>query len=118
MNDDYEGLVRRMERGIGIWGVIGAVGAWVGWDGLTAVGVGTGAVAAWANFRWLERVFSRPTPARAAMFGFRLAALAVLGYAMLKIFAVNHVAFLAGLLTAVVAAMSETVYQLIYARNS
>ncbi|MCX6605328.1 MAG: AtpZ/AtpI family protein [Acidobacteria bacterium] len=77
-----------------------------------------GAVAAWANFRWLERVFSRPTPARAGMLGLRLAVLGGVGYVMLKIFAVSPVAFLVGLLTAVMAAMSETVYQLIYARNS
>ncbi len=116
--DNYDALVRRMERGIAAWGVIGTAGAWVGWDGLVALGVGTGAVAAWANFRWLERVFSRPTPARAGMLGLRLAVLGGVGYVMLKIFAVSPVAFLVGLLTAVMAAMSETVYQLIYARNS
>jgi len=116
--DNYDALVRRMERGIAAWGAVGTVGAWVGWDGLAALGVGTGAAAAWANFRWLERAFSRPTPAGAGMLGLRLAVFGGVGYVMLKVFAVSPVAFLAGLLTAVMAAMSETVYQLIYARNS
>lgn len=116
--DSYAGLVRRMERGIAGWGVIGTVAAWVGWDGLAALGVATGAAAAWANFRWLESAFSRPTPARAGLLGLRLAVLGAVGYVMLKIFAVHPVAFLVGLLTAALAATGEALYQLIYARNS
>jgi hypothetical protein len=90
----------------------------VGGGGLAALGVASGAAAAWANFRWLERAFSRPTPARAGLLGLRLAALAGVGYVMLKMFAVTPVTFLIGLLTAAAAALGEALYQLIYARIS
>ncbi|MCX6588801.1 MAG: hypothetical protein NTX13_19730 [Acidobacteria bacterium] len=115
---DYAALVRRMEWGIVGWGAVFAVAAGVGWGGLAALGVASGAAAAWANFRWLERAFSRPTPARAGLLGLRLAALAGVGYVMLKIFAVTPVTFLIGLLTAAAAALGEALYQLIYARIS
>jgi len=114
----YAALVRRMEWGIAGWGVVFAAVAGVGWGVGAAGGVASGAAAAWANFRWLERAFSRPTPARAGLLGLRLAALAGVGYVMLKIFAVTPVTFLIGLLTAAAAALGEALYQLIYARIS
>jgi hypothetical protein len=115
---DYAALVRRMEWGIAGWGVVFAMVAGVGWGGLAALGVATGAAAAWANFRWLESAFSRPTPARAGLLGLRLAVLGGVGYVMMKVFAVTPVTFLIGLLTAAAAALGEALYQLIYARIS
>jgi hypothetical protein len=116
--NSYEGMVRRMEWGIAGWGVVFAAVAGVGWGGLAALGVASGAAAAWANFRWLERAFSRPTPARAGLLGLRLAALGGVGYVIVKVFAVTPVTFLIGLLTAAAAALGEALYQLIYARIS
>ncbi len=115
---DYAGLVRRLEWGIAGWGVVFAAVAGMGWGGLAALGVAMGAVAAWANFRWLERAFARPEPASAGLLGLRLAVLGGVGYVMLKVFAVTPVTFLVGLLTAAAAALGEALYQLIYARIS
>ncbi|HBY59897.1 MAG TPA: hypothetical protein DEH78_08740 [Solibacterales bacterium] len=123
---DYRAPVRRMERLTLLLVAAGSVAAAVAQGGSGAAGFLTGGAISYLNFRWLKRAVDavgsrtpRGGTASAVLLGLRYALLGAAGYVMLNYFGVSRLAFLAGLLTLVAAAIAEACYQLVlYARTS
>ncbi len=81
-----------------------------------------GALAAIANFRWLEQITGGLGPGRggrrlrwAVLFGLRYFLLGGAAYVIVKLFGISGLAILTGLLTAAAAVLAEMLYELLHA---
>jgi len=92
--------------------------------GLTAaLGFLAGAAFSILNFRWIRQLAqalgSKGPPKkawRAVMFGARYFLFGLAAYAIVKVFGINILAVLTGLLVAAAAVVLEIIYELVYAR--
>ena len=126
---DYEGLMRRVGRGILLLGAIGSLAAlWrLGWP--LAAGWAVGTLVAWLNFRWLaqsveaigERIVhagSREKGRAAVVRGIgRIFLIAIVAYGIFSCSVRSLVGFLAGLAMPVLALMCEAAYEVLAARR-
>jgi len=123
MNADaalYRDAMRRINLYVAVLAVSGTVGSTILWGWPGAAGFAFGAAASWLNFRWIKPVVDslggEAEPRRAAGFAILIALryllLGAAGYVMLKVFGVNLLATVAGLLSVVAAVILEAVYQL------
>lgn len=116
----YRNALRRINQYMVVLGLTGTLvcSVWWGWRG--SVGFAFGALASWLNFRWIKRLVdslgvrtpTRRAAAFAILLGLRYLLLGAAGYVMLKVFGVNLLATLAGLLSVVAAVIFEAVYEL------
>ncbi len=81
-----------------------------------------GALAAIANFRWLEQIAGGLASGRGArrvrwavLFGMRYVVLGAAAYVIVKLFGISGLAILAGLLVAAAAVLAEMLYELLHA---
>ncbi|HUJ21317.1 MAG TPA: ATP synthase subunit I [Bryobacteraceae bacterium] len=91
-----------------------------------AAGYLLGAIASYANFRWLKQMVSALSDAAAAkspgtrfavIFGLRYLLLGIGGYAILNFSTLSLTAAFVGLFVSVAAVILEILYELIYART-
>ncbi len=115
--DRYQRSMRRIERWIGVVGVVGAIYAAVAHGWRDAVGFVAGAAFSWFSFRhwrgFVEGLGSGLRKRSSLWWIARLALIAILAYVIVKILNVKIVALLAGLLAAGAAAILEILYQLL-----
>jgi hypothetical protein len=120
----FEEAYRRLFRFMAVVVALGAIAAFV-WKGLPGgVGFLVGAAFSVVNFRWLKQLtdaLGRKGPPkqlwRAVVFGGRYFLFGAVAYVIVKMFGINLLAVLAGLLVASAAVLLEIVYELIYART-
>ncbi|MDX2154222.1 MAG: ATP synthase subunit I [Bryobacteraceae bacterium] len=123
---DYRAPVRRMERMTVALAVVGSLVAALLEGAPGALGFASGGAISYFNFRWLKRAVDsvgskspRGGTASAILLGLRYGLLGAAGYVIVNYLEVSRLAFLAGLLTLVAAAIAEACYQLVsYARTS
>jgi hypothetical protein len=118
----YDRVIRRITRITAVFGVGGAVAAFVvgGWS--WAAGFALGGVASWFSFRWLKQVVGalgvdRPAPNLAIKAALRYLLIAGTAYVIVKYTVVDLRAALAGLLISTAAVLVEILIELIYARD-
>jgi ATP synthase I chain len=118
----YDRVIRRITRITAVFGVGGAVAAFVvgGWS--WAAGFALGGAASWFSFRWLKQVVGalgadRPAPNLAVKAALRYLLIAGAAYVIVKYTVVDLRAALAGLLISTAAVLVEILIELIYARD-
>jgi len=122
----YGRALARIQSLIVFLGAAGMVAAGVygGWR--WAAGYLLGAIASYANFRWLKQIVSalsdaaaRKSPGTrvAVIFGLRYLLLGISAYAILNYSTLSLAAALAGLFVSVAAVILEILYELMYART-
>ena len=119
----YERAYSRLARLMAAFAVLGTAGAWFGFGLAAGAGFLVGAAVSIVNFRWLkqlaEAIGSKGPPRklwRAVVFGGRFLLFGLACYVIVKVFGINVLAILAGLLVAAAAVLSEIIFELIYAR--
>lgn len=115
----YGRALARVYRWIIVFGVIASAGAlaWRGWQ--AGVAFACGAAASYFSFKWLHEVVdalgpdARPARKRVLILaGLRYALIGLGAYAIVKIFGMNGLAAVLGLLVPVAAVIAEIIYEL------
>jgi len=119
----YERAYVRLSRFMVAFSVLGTLAAWYRFGLAAGAGFLVGAAVSMVNFRWLkqlaEAIGSKGPPRklwRAVVFGGRYLLFGLACYVIVKVFGINVLAILAGLLVAAAAVLSEIIFELIYAR--
>lgn len=115
--DSFAALVARLGRWIFLVGGVSLVYVAVrfGWKG--AAGFACGVIGTYINMRWLAGGLVEPKGRSAALFMFRIALVGGAAYVILVSLEISPLFLLAGLLSAAVAVVLETLFQLFYART-
>jgi hypothetical protein len=119
----YERAYVRLSRFMVAFSVLGTLAVWYRFGLAAGAGFLVGAAVSMVNFRWLkqlaEAIGSKGPPRklwRAVVFGGRYLLFGLACYVIVKVFGINVLAILAGLLVAAAAVLSEIIFELIYAR--
>jgi hypothetical protein len=120
----FDKAYRRLNVFLAVFSGLGAVGAFA-LDGVRGgAGFLVGAAFSALNFRWIKQLVhalgAKGPPRKAwqaVFFGMRYFLFGVLAYGIVKVFGINILSVLAGLLVAAAAVIAEILYELIYART-
>lgn len=117
-----EQALGRIRRLMAALAVAGTAVAWAAKGSDWGAGFLAGALAAIANFRWLEQIAGGLGPGRgrrrmrwAVLFGLRYVLLGAAAYVIVRLFGISGLAILAGLLIAAAAVLAEMLYELLHA---
>lgn len=117
-----ERALGRIRRLMAALAAAGTVVAWAAKGPAWGLGFLAGALAAMANFRWVEQIAGGLADGRggrrmrwAVLFGMRYLLLGAAAYVIVRLFGISGLAILAGLLVAAAAVLAEMLYELLHA---